>query len=136
MLAHIELCVGRTCASDDMVALAASIDYTVTQSKNRANETRVRDLSSHEDPFVTTADLADYWCVSRRQIHKQIEQGHLPAIRLGPRSLRVPTQDAIAFERRAAFEPREPTSERGHAADHSGSRSERADGHGGNRGER
>jgi excisionase family DNA binding protein len=66
---------------------------------------RVRDLASHDEPFVTTADLAEYWCVSKRHIHKQIEQGHLPAVRLGPRSLRISTDDAIEFERRLRFAP-------------------------------
>jgi excisionase family DNA binding protein len=56
---------------------------------------------------VTEADLAHYWGVSRRHIHKQIEQGDLPAVRLGPRSIRVATQDAIDFEQRRIFTPTE-----------------------------
>jgi len=67
---------------------------------------RLHDLASHDKPFVTTNDLARYWCVSRRHIHKQIEEGNLPAIRLGPRSVRIATQDAIEFERRSRFTPR------------------------------
>jgi excisionase family DNA binding protein len=69
--------------------------------------TRIRDLASHSEPFVTTEDLATYWAVSRRQIYKQIEDGKLPAIRLGPRSLRIPTPAAAEFERRSAFAPRD-----------------------------
>jgi excisionase family DNA binding protein len=79
----------------------------VGHSKRNVDAPPVRDLTSHEKPFVTTADLADYWGVSRRQIHKQIEQGDLPAVKLGPRSIRVATQDAIDFERRRMFAPSE-----------------------------
>jgi hypothetical protein len=39
--------------------------------------------------------------VGRKQIYKQIDAGTLPAIRLGPRLMRIRTADAIAFERRA-----------------------------------
>ncbi len=62
---------------------------------------RLHDLASHSDPYVTVAQLADYWLVGRKQIYKQIEAGTLPAIRLGPRLLRIRTADAIEFERRA-----------------------------------
>ena len=65
---------------------------------------RVRDLASHVAPYLTVGELARYWLVSRRQIYKQIEEGKLPAIRLGPRSLRIRTSDAIQFERRSSVE--------------------------------
>ena len=42
----------------------------------------LHDLQSHKEPYVTVAELADYWLVSRKQIYKQIEAGVLPAIRL------------------------------------------------------
>jgi excisionase family DNA binding protein len=61
----------------------------------------VRDLQTHPDPYVTVAELAEYWLVSRKQIYKQIDAGTLPAIRLGPRLLRIRTPDALEFERRA-----------------------------------
>ena len=61
----------------------------------------VRDLQSHSDPYLTVAELADYWLVGRKQIYKQIDAGTLPAIRLGPRLLRIRTSDARAFERSA-----------------------------------
>lgn len=60
----------------------------------------LRDLESYPEPFVKTEDLARYWSVSRRQIYKQIESGRLPAIRVGPRTLRIPTRDAVDFEKR------------------------------------
>jgi excisionase family DNA binding protein len=56
------------------------------------------DLQSHSEPYVTVAELAEYWLVGRKQIYKQIEAGTLPAIRLGPRLLRIRTADARAFE--------------------------------------
>ena len=61
----------------------------------------VKDLQSHSEPYVTVAELAEYWLVGRKQIYKQIEAGTLPAIRLGPRLLRIRTSDARAFERSA-----------------------------------
>ncbi len=61
----------------------------------------VKDLQSHSEPYVTVAELAEYWLVGRKQIYKQIDAGTLPAIRLGPRSLRIRTSDARAFERSA-----------------------------------
>ena len=62
---------------------------------------RVHDLHSHTEPYVTVAELAEYWLVGRKQIYKQIDAGTLPAIRLGPRLLRIRTVDALAFERSA-----------------------------------
>lgn len=61
----------------------------------------VKDLQSHPEPYVTVAELAEYWLVGRKQIYKQIEAGTLPAIRLGPRLLRIRTTDARLFERSA-----------------------------------
>ena len=63
------------------------------------------DLQKHPDPYVTTSDLAGYWRVSRKQIYKQIDAGTLPAIRLGPRLLRIRTADARKFERLANMRP-------------------------------
>ena len=61
----------------------------------------VKDLQSHLESYVTVAELAEYWLVGRKQIYKQIDAGTLPAIRLGPRLLRIRTSDARAFERSA-----------------------------------
>jgi len=66
---------------------------------------RLQDLQSHPDPYVTVAELAEYWLVGRKQIYKQIDAGTLPAIRLGPRLLRIRTADALEFERRANMRP-------------------------------
>ncbi len=64
---------------------------------------RLLNLASHPEPFVTPEQLARYWLVSRRQVCKQIERGQLPALRMGPRSLRIPTRSAAEFERRSIF---------------------------------
>jgi excisionase family DNA binding protein len=58
-------------------------------------------LARHPDRYVTVAQLAEYWQVSRRQIYKQIDAGLLEAIRLGPRLYRIRTQAALEFEERA-----------------------------------
>jgi len=62
---------------------------------------RVKDLKTHPEPYVTVAELAEYWLVGRKQIYKQIDAGTLRAMRLGPRLLRIRTAHAIEFERRA-----------------------------------
>jgi excisionase family DNA binding protein len=62
------------------------------------------DLASHAAPYVTVNELSRYWLISRKQIYKQIEKGNLPAIRFGPRSLRIRTKDAFQFERRSSLE--------------------------------
>ena len=61
----------------------------------------IRSLQEHPEPYVTTAELARYWMVSRSQIYKHIDAGTLHAIRLGPRLLRIRTDEALDFERRA-----------------------------------
>jgi excisionase family DNA binding protein len=70
---------------------------------------KITDLRSHPDAYVTTADLAAYWGVSRKQIYKQIEAGTLNAIRLGPRLLRIQTAEAIRFEDVARMVPIQST---------------------------
>lgn len=58
-------------------------------------------LDTHPEQFVTVAELAEYWGVSRQQIHKRIGSGALAAIRLGSRLCRVRTEAAREFERQA-----------------------------------
>ncbi len=67
--------------------------------------TRIRYLASHDQAYCTVGDLAESWQVSRKQIYKQIEAGTLPAIRLGPRLFRIPTEKAREFEERARLAP-------------------------------
>jgi excisionase family DNA binding protein len=61
----------------------------------------IRDLAGHTACYVTIAELAEYWAVSRQQIYKLIESGALEAIRLGLRLYRVRTSAALEYERRA-----------------------------------
>jgi excisionase family DNA binding protein len=60
----------------------------------------IQSLATHPLTYVTVSDLATYWMISRRQVYKHIEAGVLAAIRLGPRSYRIPTKAAADFERR------------------------------------
>jgi len=60
---------------------------------------QILDLNTHPASYVSVADLAAYWEVSRQRIYKHIEAGLLPAIRLGPRCFRVHTKTAAEFER-------------------------------------
>ena len=62
----------------------------------------IRDLAAHRAHYVTVAELAEYWAVSRQQIYKRIESGALASIRLGSRLYRVPTCAAREYERRAS----------------------------------
>ena len=60
---------------------------------------RIRDLEEHPEPFVTPDELAAYIKVSVDTIHRAIRTGALPAIRIGPRLLRIRTGDARQFLR-------------------------------------
>ena len=71
----------------------------------RAKRRMIQHLQSHEQPYVTIGELAEYWLVSRKQIYKQIEAGTLEAIRLGPRLYRIPTAQAAEFEQLAKLGP-------------------------------
>ena len=61
----------------------------------------IRDLASHQARYVTIAELAEYWGVSRQQIYKRIDSGALEAIQLGSRLVRVRTSAALEYERSA-----------------------------------
>jgi len=61
----------------------------------------IRDLAAHPAHYVTVADLAEYWAVSRQQIYKRIESGTLAAVRFGSRLYRVRTSAALEYERSA-----------------------------------
>lgn len=77
--------------------------------KGKRGVLMIRDLSSHPAPYVTIAELARHWRVSRRQIRKYIEAGTLEATILGPRLLRIRTGAAVELERILRI----PTSTRG-----------------------
>ena len=61
----------------------------------------IRDLATHPRRYLTVAELAEYWAVSRQQIYKRIESGALATIRFGARCYRIPIRSALAFEDRA-----------------------------------
>ena len=65
----------------------------------------IRDLASHQARYVTIAELAEYWGVSRQQIYKRIESGALEAIQLGARLVRVRTTAALEYENNARVGP-------------------------------
>ena len=58
----------------------------------------IESLESLKRPYVTVPELAAYWGVSSKHLYKQINAGTLPAIRLGPRLVRIRTSEAIKFE--------------------------------------
>jgi excisionase family DNA binding protein len=58
----------------------------------------ISNLKTHSASYVTVAELAEYWEVTRQLVYKHIQTGLLPAMRLGPRCFRVRTTDAIDFE--------------------------------------
>jgi excisionase family DNA binding protein len=60
----------------------------------------ITNLDTHTASYVSVAELAAYWDVTRQLVYKHIQSGSLPAIRLGPRCFRVRTRDAVEFERR------------------------------------
>jgi excisionase family DNA binding protein len=62
---------------------------------------QIRNLATHPNRYITIAELASYWSVSRQQIYKLVESGALGTIRLGTRLYRIPTQLAVEFERQA-----------------------------------
>ena len=59
----------------------------------------ITNLNTHAASYVSVAELATYWDVTRQLVYKHIQSGSLPAIRLGPRCFRVRTTDAVDFER-------------------------------------
>jgi excisionase family DNA binding protein len=62
-------------------------------------------LNTHATSYVTVAELAEYWEVTRQLVYKHIQNGLLPAMRLGPRCFRVRTADALEFERALSSKP-------------------------------
>jgi len=59
----------------------------------------ITNLNTHAASYVTVTELAEYWEVTRQLVYKHIQSGLLPAMRLGPRCVRIRTHDAREFER-------------------------------------
>ena len=68
------------------------------RSRPDATSRQIESLESLKRPYVTVPELAAYWGVSAKHLYKQINAGTLPAIRLGPRLVRIRTSEAIKFE--------------------------------------
>ena len=66
----------------------------------------IRDLRTHDAPFVTVAELAAYVRLNERTIYREIAAGALTARRFGSSgNIRIPVHEA----RRYAGEARQPT---------------------------
>jgi excisionase family DNA binding protein len=75
---------------------------------------RIRDLNTHDEPFVTPVQIARHLGVGRKQIAKWIDAGTLPAYRFGDRQWRIRLDDARSFVERSRVRvstPSEPTTE-------------------------
>lgn len=68
------------------------------QLKRGVGPARSKQLHS----LLTAQDLAERFQVSRRQVYVWIDQGYLPAHRLGSRLLRFTDEDVDEFLRRSA----------------------------------
>jgi excisionase family DNA binding protein len=73
---------------------------------------RIENLEVHPEPFVTPGELARHLKVSLDTIHRAIGTGSLAAVRVGPRLLRIRTEDARRFLRPAAASPRKAAKSR------------------------
>lgn len=70
----------------------------MSQKARRPRErSRIRDLASHPEPYVTPRQLGRYLLVDRRTIMKWITAGSLPAYQFEG-EWRIKTADARAFE--------------------------------------
>lgn len=49
------------------------------------------------EPLHTVAELAARWRVSKMTVHRLVDDGTLPALRIG-RSIRIPRSAALAYE--------------------------------------
>lgn len=58
---------------------------------------RIIDLSTHDEPFVTVADLAAYWQVHRATVYRDIAKGALRPHYLPSGTMRVAIADARAY---------------------------------------
>ena len=58
----------------------------------------IRNLRTHDAPFVTVAELAAYVRLTRRTIYNEIEAGELRVRRFGPRgNIRIPIAEARRY---------------------------------------
>jgi excisionase family DNA binding protein len=67
---------------------------------SRKLQHQLTDLHAYSGTFLTVSQLSEYWNVSRKHVLKLIESGDLEAVRLGPRTHRVPVHSVVDFEER------------------------------------
>ena len=69
----------------------------------------IRDLRTHDAPFVTVAELAAYVRLTRRTIYNEIEAGELRVRRFGSRGMiRIPIAEAQRYAGEAPYPPATP----------------------------
>ena len=69
----------------------------------------IRDLRTHDAPFVTVAELAAYVRLTRRTIYREIESGELRVRRFGLRgTIRIPIEEAQRYAGEAPYPPAPP----------------------------
>ena len=69
----------------------------------------IRNLRTHDAPFVTVAELAAYVRLTTRMIYKEIEAGELRVRRFGPRGMiRIPMAEARRYAGEAPYPARDP----------------------------
>jgi excisionase family DNA binding protein len=69
-----------------------------TDEANREQEARY-DMESESRNWMTVPEAAMYFCVPRSRMYDLIQRGEVPAVRLGPRSIRVSRTEAEQFLR-------------------------------------
>jgi hypothetical protein len=74
-----------------------------TMSKRVGRKNGILNLGTTHSAYVTPAELAKHWRIRAEDVVASIHAGHLGALRLGARSLRIHKSEAIAFERGVAF---------------------------------
>ena len=62
-----------------------------------ANDVKILDLDTHDEPVVTVAELAAYWRVSPRTIYRHIDKGALEVRRLPGGDIRIPIDAARRY---------------------------------------
>ena len=69
----------------------------------------IRNLRTHDAPFVTVAELAAYVRLTTRMIYKEIDGGELRVRRFGLRgTIRIPIEEAQRYAGEAPYPPATP----------------------------
>lgn len=51
--------------------------------------------------FTTVAEVAARWEVSKMTVYRLVQDGQLSAVQIGGRSIRIPVEAVVAYERTA-----------------------------------